>query len=93
MQFHARADKQQPPPLPAHTPTHTLSLSLHPADSFLQPDEVTFAVLLRGYGGSDPPAWVKIDATLTRMRQQYDIVPTASESGLCVLGQRGGRCW
>lgn len=48
------------------------------AGDFLQPDEVTFAVLLRGYGALDPPDWVKIDATLTAMRTKYNLEPTAS---------------
>lgn len=45
---------------------------------FLQPDEVTFTVLLRGYGALDPPDWVKIDTTLTTMRMKYSIQPTAT---------------
>ncbi|KAG1672292.1 hypothetical protein FOA52_004307 [Chlamydomonas sp. UWO 241] len=45
---------------------------------FLQPDEVTFAVLLRGYGTSDPPAWTNIDATLTSMSKTYNIEPTST---------------
>jgi len=45
---------------------------------FLQPDEVTFAVLLRGYGASDPPAWQRIDAALTSMMQQYRLRPTST---------------
>jgi len=44
----------------------------------LQPDEVTFAVLLRAYGASDPPQWPKIDATLGRMRRSFGIAPTAT---------------
>ncbi len=49
---------------------------------FLQPDEVAFAVLLRGYGGRTPPDWPRIDATLTTMKSKFDITPTASESRL-----------
>ncbi|PNH10376.1 hypothetical protein TSOC_002919 [Tetrabaena socialis] len=45
---------------------------------FLVPDEVSFAVLLRGYGGLTPPAWPRIDATLTSMRMKYGIEPTAA---------------
>jgi pentatricopeptide repeat protein len=44
----------------------------------LQPDEVTFAVLLRGYGAATPPLWTKIDATLGRMRRSFGIEPTAT---------------
>lgn len=50
-----------------------------PAADFLQPDEVTFAVLLRGYGNQNPPAWQSIDTVLTTMKNTYGIEPTASE--------------
>ncbi|GLC43558.1 hypothetical protein PLESTF_001283800 [Pleodorina starrii] len=43
----------------------------------LTPDEVSFAVLLRGYGALNPPDWPRIDATLTTMRMKYGIEPTA----------------
>lgn len=44
---------------------------------FLEPDEVTFAVLIRGHGAKDPPDWVAIDATLSMMRGTYGIQPTS----------------
>jgi len=45
----------------------------------LRPDEVTFAVLLRGYGAATPPLWPRIDATLGRMRRApFGIAPTAT---------------
>ncbi|KXZ55042.1 hypothetical protein GPECTOR_3g201 [Gonium pectorale] len=44
---------------------------------FLTPDEVSFAVLLRGYGALNPPDWQRIDTTLTTMRVKYGIEPTA----------------
>lgn len=50
-----------------------------PAADFLQPDEVTFAVLLRGYGSQSPPAWQSIDTVLTTMKNTYGIEPTASK--------------
>jgi pentatricopeptide repeat protein len=50
----------------------------------LRPDEVTFAVLLRGYGAASPPAWPKIDATLGRMRRAFGITPTATSYN-CLL--------
>eukprot|EP00983_Pelagomonas_calceolata_P083991 1156272-Pelagomonas_calceolata.AAC.4 len=46
---------------------------------FLEPDEVAFAVLLRGYGNANPPNWQKIDATLTTMQLKYGLVPATSE--------------
>jgi pentatricopeptide repeat protein len=45
--------------------------------SFLQPDEVSFAVLLRGYGSKTPPDWVKIDKTLSAMKAK-EVDPTAT---------------
>jgi hypothetical protein len=50
------------------------------AEDFLQPDEITFAVLLRGYGSQNPPAWQSIDSVLTSMKNTYGIEPTASKS-------------
>ncbi|KAL6756025.1 hypothetical protein V8C86DRAFT_2659331 [Haematococcus lacustris] len=44
---------------------------------FLQPDEITFAVLLRGYGFRKPADWVKMDSVLTTMRTKYNMEPTA----------------
>ena len=44
----------------------------------LQPDEVTFSVLLRGYGAADPPAWTAIDATLSTMRNVHGLSPSAT---------------
>ena len=48
------------------------------SDDFLQPDEVAFAVLLRGYGSRNPPDWSSIDTVLTTMRTKFGITPTAS---------------
>ncbi|KAF5833392.1 hypothetical protein DUNSADRAFT_10298, partial [Dunaliella salina] len=45
---------------------------------FLEPDEVAFAVLLRGYGNATPPNWQKIDATLTTMQLKYGLVPATT---------------
>lgn len=50
------------------------------AGDFLTPDEVTFAVLLRGYGNKSPADWTRIDGTLTTMRLKYNIEPTSGES-------------
>lgn len=41
---------------------------------FLEPDEVTFIVLVRGYGAKKPPNWAQIEATLNRMRS-YGVPP------------------
>ncbi|KAI8470632.1 MAG: hypothetical protein J3K34DRAFT_419810 [Monoraphidium minutum] len=44
---------------------------------FLEPDEVTCAVLLRGYASRSPPDWGQIDAVLTRMRARFGLEPSA----------------
>jgi len=64
----------------AHTHTHTHT---HTTGDFLAPDEVVFAVLLRGYGNASPPDWAKIDATLTTMQLKYGLVPATSELCCC----------
>jgi hypothetical protein len=48
---------------------------------FLSPDEVTFAVLLRGHGAADPPAWQQMDAVLNKMQGGHGITPSAGEAG------------
>ena len=45
----------------------------------MQPDEITFAVMLRGYGNQNPADWQKIDAVLTQMKMTYGLEPTASK--------------
>lgn len=45
---------------------------------FLQPDEITFAVMLRGYGNQNPPNWQKIDSVLTQMKMTYGLEPTST---------------
>ncbi|KAF8072794.1 hypothetical protein HT031_000454 [Scenedesmus sp. PABB004] len=45
---------------------------------FLQPDEVTFAVMLRGYGGQSPPDWARLDAVLSQMKVTYGLDPTST---------------
>lgn len=45
--------------------------------SLLAPDEVVFAVLLRGYGtASARPMWNEISSTLTEMEQKHGIAPS-----------------
>jgi pentatricopeptide repeat protein len=59
---------------------------LHCTGDFLVPDEVTFAVLLRGYGSRSPPDWQSVDAVLTRMKANYGLEPTAGVYRVWVLG-------
>lgn len=49
------------------------------SDDFLQPDEITFAVMLRGFGNQTPADWQKVDSVLTQMRMTYGVEPTASK--------------
>ncbi|GMH40277.1 hypothetical protein BSKO_08181 [Bryopsis sp. KO-2023] len=42
----------------------------------VEPDDVTFCILLRGYGASDPPKWEKVQSWLKRMETDYGIKPT-----------------
>jgi pentatricopeptide repeat protein len=42
----------------------------------LTPDEVTFSVMLRGYGQQAPPRWTAISATLSSMEEAYAVRPT-----------------
>ena len=58
-------------------------------DGLLAPDEVVFAVMLRGYGAaSERPQWNEISSTLQQMEQQHGIQPSIGERGLA----GGGRC-
>ena len=45
------------------------------AGELLQPDDVAFSVLVRGYGEAAPPQWAAISAVLGRMQQQYGMKP------------------
>ena len=42
---------------------------------FLTADDVTFAVLVRGYGSFQPPDWAAISLLLNTMEQQYQCKP------------------
>jgi len=54
----------------------------------LQPDDVAFSVLVRGFGGSEPPQWAAISTVLARMQSQYGLKPGsavyASLLNICV---------
>lgn len=43
---------------------------------FLKPDDVAFAVLVRGYGDMDPPRWSSISGLLNLMDRQFGLAPT-----------------
>ena len=42
----------------------------------LQPDEVAFMVMIRGYGDEYPPRWTSIATVLSTMEHSYGIIPT-----------------
>jgi pentatricopeptide repeat protein len=44
--------------------------------ALLAPDEVTFSVLLRGYGDQQPPRWTAISNTLNTMERTYGLAPS-----------------
>jgi hypothetical protein len=46
--------------------------------SLLVPDEVTFSVMVRGYGDQTPPRWTAISNTLALMERDYSIAPSAA---------------
>eukprot|EP00884_Botryococcus_braunii_P000298 jgi/Botrbrau1/10269/Bobra.0140s0022.1 len=41
-----------------------------------EPDEVTFRVLVRGYGDCEPPRWLAISTLLQQMDKKYSIKPS-----------------
>ena len=45
------------------------------AGDLLQPDDVAFSVLVRGYGDTVPPQWAAISTVLARMQQQFGMKP------------------
>ena len=44
----------------------------------LQPDEVVFAVMLRGWGRVQPPQWNAISGVLSTMERRHGISPTTA---------------
>ena len=55
------------------------AMLLH-ADSLLEPDDVTFSVLVRGYGETEPPQWLAISGLLSMMSRKYEVQPNTGES-------------
>lgn len=66
---------------PRLSPVCHLLLAAAVSGGFLSPDEVTFAVLLRGHGAADPPAWQQMDAVLNKMQGGHGITPSAGGAG------------
>ena len=46
------------------------------ADSLLKPDEVTFSIMVRGYGVCSPPRWSAISTLLRDMDAKYELKPS-----------------
>ena len=57
------------------------------AGDLLRPDDVTFAVLVRGYGEVVPPQWTAISGLLGMMDTRYQLKPSTGE-GLNLYGFR-----
>lgn len=47
-------------------------------DGLLAPDDVTFAVLVRGYGEADPPQWAAISGLLGMMDTRFQLKPSTA---------------
>ncbi|CAK0784238.1 hypothetical protein CVIRNUC_007442 [Coccomyxa viridis] len=47
-------------------------------DSLLEPDDVTFSVLVRGYGETEPPQWLAISGLLSMMSRKYEVQPSTA---------------
>ena len=64
-----------PPCLPALLPSCSVFEELF--GGLLAPDEVVFAVMLRGYGSaSERPQWNEISSVLQRMERDHGIMPS-----------------
>ena len=58
--------------------------------SLLEPDDVTFSVLIRGYGEAEPPQWLAISGLLSMMSRKYEVQPSTGSllvSLKCILQQ------
>lgn len=68
-------DSACPAPLPPAPPPRSVFDELF--CGLLPPDEVAFAVMLRGWGCSGKaPAWNEMSALLTTMEREYNITPS-----------------
>lgn len=58
-------------------PLATRNIEACTAGSFVEPDDVVFAVLIRGYGlSSNPPDWTAVARLLSRMQTEFDVQMT-----------------
>ena len=60
--------------------SRTVFSSVHPrAGDLLRPDDVTFAVLVRGYGEAVPPQWTAISGLLGMMDSRFQLKPSTGK--------------
>ena len=52
---------------------------MHHVGSLLEPDDVTFSVLIRGYGEAEPPQWLAISGLLSMMSRKYEVQPSTGD--------------
>lgn len=45
------------------------------AGALLEPDDITFSTLVRGYGEAEPPQWAGISSVLGVMQQRFGMRP------------------
>ena len=67
---------------PTNTVNSVTSLS-GDAGEFLQPDDITFSVLMRGYGEMSPPSWPLISGLLRMMDKKYAMKPSIGKAKFC----------
>lgn len=72
----ASSMRARAPHVPGFGP-ETCSNFMCTAGSFVEPDDVVFAVLIRGYGlSSNPPDWTAVARLLSRMQTEFDVQMT-----------------
>ncbi|BDA44985.1 probable pentatricopeptide repeat-containing protein At4g19440, chloroplastic [Coccomyxa sp. Obi] len=47
-------------------------------NSLLEPDDVTFSILVRGYGETEPPQWLAISGLLSKMQSRFNLKPSTA---------------
>lgn len=64
------------------------SLRVRRVGDLLMPDDVTFSVLVRGYGECEPVQWTAISGLLSLMERKYSQPPSISARRMCAVGMR-----
>lgn len=63
-------------------------MHLRRAGDLLTPDDVTFSVLVRGYGECEPVQWTAISGLLSLMERKYSQPPSISAHPLRAVGSK-----